>query len=359
MKLAWILGTALSLAATSGCAPADEAPAPQEALGSASFAVSAIGPDGHRYRLWDGTTFAATTPDGNPAFNTQLINGAEERQTIDFEVGSYLARLENAPGPGNGQMFLVRETLDGSSLTIVAARLVSPDPLPFTIRAGQTTQLTFRFSVPELGDVVFSAGEVDVGIDVDSDQEPSQGSMFYVNSSMTVSDVFADVAAVPGLQQFVDGVAVGDAPATMLGLTRTSDWRLLPEGFCADVQIGSDGGAIAEPEVSSLLVQALNGTGSLCFMRASAGGLMLINVGREGEKTFYNPDFGLPDPISIRIEGYGTPSETLVEGGVLHLSKLDEPFTVNSAGLTITVNSGATNLVTLVQTGTITINTQP
>jgi hypothetical protein len=355
-KLAWILSTAVSLAATSACAPVEDTAVEEEALGSASVALSAIGPDGHRYRLFSGTSFVVSTEDGNPAFTVPLSESLE-RQSFDLEVGTYAARLEG-PRDGDGDFFLIRETVDGSHLSIVPGRQVSPDPLPFVIRPGQTTQLTFRFSVPQLGDVVFSAGSVDVGIDVENDPVPSHGQSFHVSSNMTIDQVFADVATVPGLQTLVDGAAVGEAPAAQLGLTRTSDWRFSPQGFCADVELGSTGALTVEPEFNALLVQGLSATGSFCFMSESAGGLMLINLRRDGEPRIYEPSFGLPDPISIQIEGYGTPSESLVEGGVLHLSALDEPFEVGSAGLSILVSSGTTNLVTLTLSGAFTLSAQ-
>jgi hypothetical protein len=355
-KLAWFLSTAVSLAATSACAPEADTTVDEEAVGTASLALSAVGPDGHRYRLFSGTTFVASTEGGMPAFTLPLSDSAE-RQTLDFEVGSYAARLEG-PRTAEGAYFLIREDVDGGNVSIVPGRLVGPEPLPFVIRPGQTTQLTFRFSVPQLGDVVFSAGEVDVGIDVENDPLPSHGQGYNASANMTINQLFADVAALPGLSALVDGAALGDAPGAQLGLSRTSEWRFSPQGFCADVNLGSTGALTAEPEFNALLVQALTGTGSLCFMRESAGGLMLINLRREGEPLVYTPDFGFTGPISVQIEAYGTPSETLAEGGVLRLSALDEPFAVDGAGLTILVNSGSTNLVTMTLSGSFTLTAQ-
>ena len=117
---------------------------PQEA-GTLQLPLSTSGADGKVYRLV-GATFHIT--------GTQTVTvtdtAADTVQTT-LQAGSYsiqLAtgwRMERADAPG----------------TAVPATLLSPNPLPFFVKKGETTQVRFLFKLP--GD-----GTADVGIHVDS-----------------------------------------------------------------------------------------------------------------------------------------------------------------------------------------------
>jgi hypothetical protein len=353
-KVAWMLGGALALAAVGGCAESPESGVESQKLGKVSLAVTAQGADGFLYRLPPGTQLELRTTDGSVVERTHLDYYAD-RTSIEYSAGDYLATLDGITD-GSGQVRLYRERPDGNSTSDVSARLVGPAAQAVSILPGQTTALTFRFAVAELGDVVFSVGSVDVGIALEDETDPSQGVGFDIASTTTVVSMSTQSeGAHPGLHQ-LSSVTYGDTVSPTLGFTRTSEWRISAEDVCADVAVDY-AYTVDDPAVSELLYQATDGVGSLCFSRPSSGGNVYFYVHREGTShPSSQVDLQLPDPMSVRISGFGQPSRPLLEGGTLRLSELDEPFMLHDAQIGVeTGTSEFSTMAWVTVAGTFTI----
>jgi hypothetical protein len=133
-----------------------------ERTGHIALAVVAAGPDGATYRLPQGTILEM-----QPGYSFPL-DGDGAIVTVQLSPGTYDAWLFASTASGAGSLIewpLDRIAADGS-VDSVNATLVTSQPAPVTVVAGQTTPLVLEFRIATGGTVRFERGDVAVSIDV-------------------------------------------------------------------------------------------------------------------------------------------------------------------------------------------------
>jgi hypothetical protein len=127
------------------CAPDSEA----AALGSLALGLTTQS-DGVSYRLTDAR-FTLSGPEPR-----ELEGGTDSELSVPLPAGAYGLTLHDGYS-------LARVDGDGARLS---AQLVSPNPLPVLIGAGETTRATLRFVLADGSRVTVGAGTLQVGVEV-------------------------------------------------------------------------------------------------------------------------------------------------------------------------------------------------
>jgi hypothetical protein len=215
--------TALVAAAVVAGSIACGAPSSGEkvASGAVESAITAVGPDGATYSLPSGTTLTlVSTANPNTAYSFP-VDGAASSEAYSIPAGAYSATLSSVT-------FLNRSG-DAGPTTAVTATLTDPQPYQVNVFAGQTTDLTFHFSLATGGTITFSTGTVntDVSVAFDAGAANGVGATFQLN--LISQGVGSGVGTLSGTLTFqVTGPfvpAVGDvcAPISAPVLTAGSN----------------------------------------------------------------------------------------------------------------------------------------
>jgi hypothetical protein len=145
-----LLSCTLLLGGPTACSPFD--PQPYDQVGRVELALRSASEDS-TYELRNAS-FSVVGPTEQVLESDAAPD--DEALNAELPVGDYTVELL-----GGWQLFEV-----GQTPTELTARLLSDNPLPFTIEADQTTSLRFRFEID--GEEVDLGGQLELGFDVET-----------------------------------------------------------------------------------------------------------------------------------------------------------------------------------------------
>ncbi len=262
----------------------------EQTVGTVQLPLTSPSSDGKVYRLV-GATFniqgpqtVTVTDTSADTVQTTLVAGA---YTVEL-AGAW--RLESTDAPG----------------TTVAAQLLSPNPLPFSVTKGQTTQVRFQFKLP-------GNGSADVGIVVDSGGWIAGTFHFTEQVYEDPRNPFAELVgkSVPFLINMQSVTAVKDTWGQNLYVSSTS----------TTVQFGGPHSAALERAAASL-----KGAPIFFTLRAYPGGaiefagLNFESNGMERYKIELSPSGPIPGTLdsegypALRSFQYNASSASLTDG---------------------------------------------
>ncbi|HVZ34003.1 MAG TPA: lamin tail domain-containing protein [Polyangiaceae bacterium] len=173
-RYAFALGCALGALTLLGCSGLPDAP-----VGQLHLALSSGVGETH-YRLArahfsiEGTAQLELTTDDDSTDDSLQRALPVGDYSVELEPGWQLERVAAAAGSASGAPTAKGEASSGTATTaqaqgsqVVAADLVSQNPLDFSIRGGETTSLTFQFKTKTAPAPSDSEGQLRVDIEVD------------------------------------------------------------------------------------------------------------------------------------------------------------------------------------------------
>lgn len=148
-----------------------------------------------------------------PTTTTAGADAANQFLIADLAPGTYSAQLLDG-----WQLFKGA----GAQMEPVSARLVSQNPVPVTIVAGQTTNVLFRFDLS--GEVIpFGAGRARIGIEV---TEPSPAGSGTGPTGPATTTLQNDSFVHGGQAGFQGGFVAGECAASILGTAQPGQVRV-------------------------------------------------------------------------------------------------------------------------------------
>jgi hypothetical protein len=293
-----------------------------EQTGTIEASLTAVGPDGATYTLPINTDLLLSWY-GEAGTNSQFVYFDSTSPTQSFAVapGIYTGTLSNT-------MTLTR--IADSGPTIVPATLVDPQPYNFTVTAGQTTSLTFHFTIAGIGDVAFTTGTLSTHLQVDAGT--ASAGHILVTGSTSVSAVLNGPAALNMALTPTGPVAVSYSVSASL----TSPFSVGVESACAPIKgtiNTTTDSANNDPIFASLMNEASGGTGTVCIYDANSSedpGQVFLTFNRIGapETSAITGVLGSTAQAgeSFFFQIYGTPATPLFDGTTLHLSEINQPM---------------------------------
>lgn len=182
-----LLLTSLAAGSLAGCA-VDSANDNSQNLGKVQMPLTVVDGD-TTYRL-DNATFTFVGP-----ITTSVESGVETTLDVELPVGDYAVGLQEG--------WELVSIVDGME-TVVPAALVSDNPLNFTVRGGQVSDLVFNFRV---GDDVIGFGEGTARLSIDVQSAPNG----YFNNG--VWSGFAFTGADPSSSSTISPADFSETPA--------------------------------------------------------------------------------------------------------------------------------------------------
>ncbi|HEX8819333.1 MAG TPA: hypothetical protein VF794_05370 [Archangium sp.] len=140
----WNLGACLLALLMVSCGGETGTTVDEQAVGTVELPLTSPGPEGKMYRLV-GATFEIAGPQ-----NVTLTDTSADTVQTNLMAGAYTVKL-------NGSWSLQDLAAPGTS---IPAQLLSPNPLPFYVTKGQTSEVRFLFKLP-------GQGSANVGFRVD------------------------------------------------------------------------------------------------------------------------------------------------------------------------------------------------
>jgi hypothetical protein len=251
-------------------------------VGTLTMALQAAGPDGAIYRLPRADLRLNRQGNGIGSFP---LGGTETVRSFTLPAGSYTGdAVARTP---DSSWTLGRVNADGTE-SPVRATLTNPS-VSFQIIAGQTTDLTLRFTLDRLGDVVFSTGTLDVRAEFGFANRQATHARLQLE---TLVQAGAQFAPNPGLIAFLDAPA-GTPMSVTMDFTLSGVWDYYYQRVCTaatgrlSVNTGHAGLAALGSE-SSTAPEA-----QLCFHEVGSTTFVSVTLRRTGP-----PDSALSSVIT-------------------------------------------------------------
>jgi hypothetical protein len=298
-----------------------------ESTGQVLAALSAVGPDGATYTLPSSAFLNVSwTGDGGSGASTLQFNNTPGTQSFSVAVGNYTATLFGATS-------LVRTGDAGT--TTVSATLNDAQPYAFTVKGGQTTSLTFHFTVQGIGNLTFSTGTLGTNLQVDSGTTTPTRAIASGSAS-----VISVTNGPPGLSSALS--FMGTQPVSYsIAVTLTSPFQASVDSACANITTQVTTGMAMTPlqqNINAFMQEPSNGmTGSLCLFDANAAsfpGQVVLFFYRFGPPTtpqmiaaLGGVDGGVPNQ-TWQFQIQAQPPAPLYDGSTASLAQLSQPLTI-------------------------------
>jgi hypothetical protein len=313
----------------------------EASTGTIRAALSTVGPDGAKYVLPSGAFLLLSKDAWASSYYMPLDHippSGPATQSFDVPAASYQATLNGAVDGSAWQ--LVR--IDGTGgMTTVAASLVDAMPYQFVIAPGGSYSLTFHFVLPTVGDVTFSSGTLDVGLQIDAGPTPGSGAHWVENAAVD-TQIFNGFPSLQALMQAPDGTPV----QVTIDMVRIGDWWMYPDTACATVH-GTITTTTAHAGLAANLMELSGGIGALCVHSSTdpnAPNDIMVSLSRQGAPQTDALAAAIasdasPGPLmgyDLQVDGWT--SVSIFSGGVLSLSKLAAGLSFDQFAITLSVS---------------------
>jgi hypothetical protein len=318
------------------------------ATGAVEAALSTVGPDGAVYSLLPSTELNLTSGGATQAL--YFFSSPSGTQTFSVPVGNYTASFAANLDANAWQL---SRTAGGVTTTVIAT-LLDAEPYAFTVVPGGTTPLTFHFSIPVVGDVTFSVGNLAVGLQVEAGAVA--GTSIQWNTTAATNQQTFDpnvAAALKNLLQVPNGTMV----QATINFTRTGAWTATADQVCATGTATVTTPSSTPPGIAANLQELTNSTGTVCVNDPNTHNYVQINLVRDGSPrtsafiTALSGDGGVStDSFKFTVGAIGTPPTPLFSGGVLSLSTAAAGVSMTFANLSMMVWDTTTDQIAFTET---------
>jgi hypothetical protein len=287
----------------------------EEKTGTLSAALQTTGSDGATYRFVAGTQLLINAIGPGSAGRAFTVDGTETLFQKPLGPGNYQLGLAFGGFP---TPHLLRITAAGTT-TVEATWTDEPQPLPFTIVATQKTEITLHFTVPGLGNVTFSPGNLAVDIAVNNETRTKPSSVIVGATMMGTSIQFSNGYAA-------DNTLTAVANGTPLHLTLivspkpTSQWILDLDAACIDVLVADTSAGAGETGFATRLEQVEGGEGRICITDEGTSDSFWLGVWKDGAMPA-SQQATYPGTYTRYVNVYGTVDDVF-DGTTLNQSLL-------------------------------------
>jgi hypothetical protein len=354
----WLTALSLAMAGLSGmgCSSGSDSQHSED-TGTIMATLTAIGPDGATYALPTNTFLQLVWPfEGGTGNQVLYFNTNSPTQSFAVAPATYTATLYNTTS-------LARIADAGPAS--VSATLADAQPYKFTVVAGQTTSLTFHFTIAGIGDVTFSTGTLGTHLQVDSGTATA-GHAAVSGSGAALSNALNGPAGLNLALSSPGSVNVSYS----INATLTSPFAAAVESSCANITAtitATTDTSGNDPNYAALFDEASGGSGTLCFYDASSPvftGQAVVFLYRSG------PPQTMPMIAALgsmgqagetfQVQIQGTPATPLYDGTTLHLSQINQPLSMPAAGVEAIYSPNNTYLwAPQTNLGTVTLQINP